>query len=86
MIPLSISTDLDRSPWTDLQSADPVVGMLTRIGVLRHGTVGGKATVALVVTMPDGEQVLAQTTWALLRTAYAVLAASPLIAEEVIDP
>ena len=86
MIPLNITTDLDRTPWTDLQSADPEVGMLTRIGLLRHGTLGGKATVGLVVTMPDGTNVLAQTTWALLRTAFGMLAATPIVAEEVIDP
>jgi hypothetical protein len=86
MIPLNITLDLDRQPWTDLQSAEPEVGMLTRIGLLRHGTMGGKATVGLVVTLPDGQQVLAQTTWALLRTAFAAMNASPIVAEEVIDP
>lgn len=86
MIGLTITTDLDRYPWTDLQSDEPMVGVLSRIGLLRHGTMGGKATVGLVVTMPDGQQVLAQTTWALLRTAYGALSATPIVAEEVIDP
>jgi hypothetical protein len=86
MTPLSIALDLDRSPWTDLQSADPKVGTLSRVGLLRNGTANGKASVALVITMPDGSTVFAQTTWALLRTAFAAMSACPLIAEEVIDP
>jgi hypothetical protein len=86
MIPLTITPDLDRAPWTDLQSDEPEVGLLSRIGLLRHGTEGGKATVGLVVTLPDGQQVLAQTTWALFRMAYTALAASPVASEEVLDP
>lgn len=83
MIPLTITTDLDASPWTDLQSDDPNVGMLTRIGLLRHGTQEGRATVGLVVTLDDGTQVLAQTTWRLLFGAVHALAAGPVGREEV---
>lgn len=61
-------------------------GDITAIGLLRHGTSKGKASVALVITTADGRQVLGQTTWALLRTAFAALNASPIVAEEVIDP
>lgn len=86
MIALTVHLDLDTEPWTDLQSDEPVLGTLSRIGLLRHGTGKGNASVGLVLTMPDGTQVIGQTTWALLRTAYAAMAASPLIAEEVINP
>lgn len=61
-------------------------GEVTAIGPLRHGTSEGKAVVALVITTADGRQVLGQTTWALFRTAFAALNATPVIAEEVIDP
>lgn len=63
-----------------------LAGDLTDIGLMRHGTSEGKAAVMVIVTLPDGTQVIGQTTWALLRTAYAGLSASPIVAEEVIDP
>lgn len=85
MTPLTITPDIDRAPWNDL-SPDVQTGMLERIGLLRHGTDGGKASVGLVVRLEDGTPVVAQTTWALLRTAYLSLAATPIVAEEVIDP
>lgn len=84
MTPLTVTLDVAQTPWTDLRvGAD---GTLSRIGLLRNGTVRGRATVAVVVDLPDGTQVIGQTTWALLRTAYAALAASPAVAEEVVDP
>jgi len=57
-------------------------GELTDIGLLRHGTTSGKATVSMLVTLPDGSQVFAQTTWALFHTAAVALAASPIAVEE----
>jgi len=86
MTPLSVTPDVEQAPWSDLHLRPGDDGVLARIGLLRHGTVGGKASVAVVVDMPDGTQIIGQTTWALLRTAYAALAASPVVAEEVIDP
>lgn len=85
MIPLTITPDLDVAPWTDLQSEDPDVGMLTRIGLLRHGTQEGRATVGLVVTTADGQQVLAQTSWRLLFNAVHALAVGPVGREEVME-
>lgn len=84
MTPLQITLDVGRDPWTDLKPGGD--GALVRLGLLRNGTVNGRATVALVVELPDGSHVIGQTTWALLRTAYAAMAASPVVAEEVIDP
>jgi hypothetical protein len=84
MIPLTLHLDVEQNPLpTDNLVAD---GELSDIGLLRHGTKSGKAVVAVVVTLADGRQVIGQTTWALLRTAYAGLAASPIVAEEVIEP
>lgn len=84
MTPLSITLDVERHPWNDLRPGGD--GALVRVGLLRNGTVNGRATVAVVVELPDGSHVIGQTTWTLLRTAYAALAASPIVAEEVIDP
>jgi hypothetical protein len=61
-------------------------GQLTDIGLLRHGTGGGRASVSMLVTLPDGTQVFAETTWRLLKTAVRALAASPIAAEEVGEP
>lgn len=95
MTPLTITTDVERNGLASLDlgrlhpsidTAVGAVGTLDEIGLLRHGTARGRAVVAILVTLPDDTQVLAQTTWALLRGAYAALAASPVVAEEVIDP
>jgi hypothetical protein len=86
MTPLAVTPDVERAPWTDLRLRPGDDGALARIGLLRHATVQGKAGVAVVIDLPDGTQVIGQTTWALFRAAYAALAASPVAAEEVIDP
>lgn len=57
-------------------------GELTAIGLLRHGTTDGKATVSMIVTLADGSQVFAQTTWVLFNAAARSLAAGPIAAEE----
>lgn len=84
MTPLSITLDIERDPWTDLKPGPD--GTLTRIGLLRHGTVAGNATVGLLIELPDGTHIIGQTTWKLFRMAYVAMNASPIIAEEVIDP
>lgn len=61
-------------------------GELTAVGLLRHGTGRGKASVSMVVTLSDGRQVFAETTWALFKAAARALAASPVAAEEVDEP
>lgn len=52
------------------------------IGLLRHGTSEGKASVALFLKLPDGQQVLAQTTWGAFHTVAKALAVSPIAVEE----
>jgi hypothetical protein len=88
VIPLTLHLDCEQSPLVSAVDSKLVVGdgTVTDIGLLRHGTVSGKATVAVVVTLDGGNKIIGQTTWALLRTAFAGLAASPIVAEEVIDP
>ncbi|TFV90428.1 hypothetical protein [Blastococcus sp. CT_GayMR16] len=83
----SLSVHVDAEQGFPLERSKLVAhGQLTAVGLLRHGTSRGRASVSVIVTLPDGSQVLAETTWALLRTAYAALAASPIVAEEVIEP
>lgn len=72
-------------PLFDLERlAHPAVGVipLAAVGLLRHGTSGGRAAVLLRVDLPDGRQVVAQTTWRAFKAAAWALAASPIAAEE----
>lgn len=86
MIGLSIHPDVEKN-FASLDHSKLVAqGQLTGIGLLRNGTSRGRATVSMVVTLQDGSQVFAETSWALLRTAYAGLAASAIAAEEVVEP
>lgn len=78
--PLDIRPDIEQSPW---QIGEAMEGQLASIGMLRHGTTGGRASVALLVHLPDGTHVVVQTTWRLFTAAHRALAASPIAAEEV---
>lgn len=71
MIPLSITPDLDKNPWTDLQgkSAEPGCGNIVRVGRLTKGCVSGASTVAVVIETEDGQKFIAQTTMALFLAA-----------------
>lgn len=84
MIHTSLNPDIGANPWTDLQ---PVAsGSVSRIGLLRNGMASGKASVAIVILTDDGQEVVGQMSWALFRTSFGALNASPAVAEEVIDP
>lgn len=85
MEPLTITPDIDRAPWNDLDEATTLDGKLERIGLLRNGTVQGRATIGIVVRLPDGTAVVGQTTWRLFNAAARALAASPVAAEETLD-
>ena len=68
---------MELNPWTDL-SAPVAAGAVERIGLLPQGTAAGRPSVALLIRLPDGTPVIAQTTWALLSTAVRALSASPV--------
>ena len=78
MIPLTITPNLEESPWTDLHDKIGEPGDLTRIGLLPGGMGSGDPSVALVIKMPDGTLVPAQTSWRLLRMAVKAMDASPI--------
>lgn len=85
MIPITITPDIERAPWTDLNEATTLQGTIERLGLLRNGTQQGRATVAMVVRLPDGTEAIAETTWRLFSLASRALAASPVAAEETLD-
>lgn len=95
---LTLTPDIDAAPWRDLkETMDPgqrkmwdagnevAMAVVTRVGLMRHGTGKGRATVAIVVRLPDGRTVVAETTLRLARTAALALAQSPVYQEEVFD-
>lgn len=87
MTHLDLNLDIERNPWRDIQDDDRLeVGVVERLGLLRNGMQSGAASVAVVVVLPDGRRVIGETSWAALRTAYAGMNASPIVAEEVIGP
>jgi hypothetical protein len=85
MTELDIRTDLSTHPWSDLEPATAARGTLTRIGLLRSGTTGSRASVGMVVQTDDGTTVIAETTWRLLHNAVRLLDAGPVGAEEQDD-
>lgn len=82
MTPLHITVDAEQTPLGIDTQLLVGQGALTAIGLLRHGTDGGAASIGMVITLPGGKQILAETTWKLFKTAYLVLEASPIVAEE----
>lgn len=85
MTEVQITPDVERAPWTDLAADQLLTGVWERVGLLRHGTTEGRASVAMVVRLPDGRPVIVETTWRLFWTTARALAASPVAAEEVAD-
>lgn len=72
MTHLDITLDLSLHPWADCRHLKQL-GTVARIGRLPGGTDSGKSTVTVLVTMPDGKQVMAQTTMALFLAAAQAL-------------
>ena len=73
MIPLAVTLDLDKTPWTDLRSAWGEMATIERVGRLPKGTVEGNSVVALALKLPDDSIVFAQTTMANFLGAAALL-------------
>lgn len=73
---LDVRPDMGATPWDDLPE-DGIVGHIERIGLLPNGTTKGRASVAIAVRMPNGEVIIAETTWRLLGSAVRALDLSP---------
>lgn len=81
---ISLNVHLEAEDGFGLDPDKPVVeGVLRDIGLRRNGTVEGNAVVFLVVELPDGTQVAAQTSWRLFNRAARTFAADPIVLEEV---
>lgn len=78
MIPLTINTNIDLTPWTELNGPKgyPGLGAIVKIGRLPRGTTSGKSTVSILIEMPDGKLVAGQTTLALMTNAVRALSAA----------
>ena len=86
MIPLSITPNLDEAPWSDITPDQILTGEWSRVGVVPGGMASGKDVVAIVVSLPDGRQVFARTSWTLFASAARALSASPLNACDLENP
>jgi len=94
VIPLSVIPDIDAAGGLGVDVArllptqadlSTQTAHLATIGLLRHGTAGGRASVGMVIELPDGTQIIAETSWRLLHNAVRALAVGPVGSEETQD-
>lgn len=78
MIPLTITTNLDIDPWTDLTGKLSTGGQIERIGVLPNGTKAERACVEVLIRTDDGRLLVAETTLRLFRFAATAVLATPV--------
>lgn len=76
---LDVTTNVDLNPWREIDPDTMIAGDVMKVGLLPDGTVHGRPTVLLKAVTLDGQVVVLQTTWLLFKTAYAALAATPVI-------
>jgi hypothetical protein len=75
MIPLHIDVRGDGA-WPELLQTGYIDGQWTHIAGLPQGTESGRESVSVRIALPDGTQVVAQTTLRLFLTAARLLAAT----------
>lgn len=76
MIPLDITPNIENAPWTECEGVTNCLGAVAKIGLLPNGTASGQPVVMIKVIGPDGEVVVAETTWKLFRAASLALHAA----------
>jgi hypothetical protein len=81
---LEITADMDAAPWTDL-GPGVIEGVVERVGLLRNGTTGGRAVVALAIRLSSGQVAIAQTTWRLFNTGARSLAQTEIARGEPVE-
>ena len=79
MKPLTITPDISKAPWNDLDP-DTDTGMLTRIAGVPGGMTGfnfldRQPAILVAIAMSDGSHVVAQTSWQALYSAVTALEA-----------
>ena len=73
---VTITLDVDATPWTDLQRDDLIhIKEPIRVGGLPHGMKSGKASVAIALYLPDGRPVIVETSLELFLGAAPALRA-----------
>jgi hypothetical protein len=72
---LKISLD-GTGAWPDLIQRNVVPGTWTRLSALPHGMASGGLSIGIVVELPDGRVVFAETSWALLYVAARAIEAA----------
>ena len=82
MTQMQITPDIDMESWTEMAAPGLVKGDITRVGLLRNGTVEGRAAFEMLIRLPDGNLCWVETTWRLMRAACAALNAGPVGSEE----
>lgn len=70
---LSVTPNLEALPWDDLPPSI-AEATLERVGGLPGGTMEGRATVSLLLRLPDGTPIFAQTTLRLFYGAAQAIA------------
>lgn len=82
MLRLDVNLNMELEPWSDLlegvQAGRTRMGDWTRVGILPAGMESGRASVAIVVTLDDGSQVIGQTSLRNFLMAAAAISAAPL--------
>ena len=73
MTPLTVTMDIDETPWRDLDGS--ANGVLQRICGIPRGTAHGNAAIGMAIQLESGEWVIAQTTLRLFLTAARALRA-----------
>lgn len=78
MIPLTITTNLELDPWSDLDRDEITPGTIERVGVLPNGTQQGRACVEFLIRTEDGQVIVAETTLRLFHMASHAVLATPI--------
>ncbi len=71
---LVVTLNTEANPWVDLMDKPVVEAVLKRVGGLPAGMKSGAPSVFFLVEMPDGTQVVCETSWKLLYWATSALA------------
>lgn len=83
---IDVRADMDESPWDHLRGGDYTEGVVTHAGLLRNGTVEGRAVLAMLVRLRAGGQVVVQIPLALARSAAAFLSGTEIAVEDAAKP
>ena len=75
MTPLVVDVEIRDGQWAEHLTDPPTMGRIVRVGCLPFGTSEGHPAFEMIVELPDGSRIAAETTWRLMRTAVKALEA-----------